>query len=1070
MVKNHLFSKSLLLLIAFVSSSIVGLYAQSGVVSGVVKDDAGYALPGVVVQIVGNATYGVVTGIDGDFTVQLDGTKEPELQFSYVGMVTQTIPVQSAQSNIQIVMENDATSIEEVVVVGFGEQKRVSITGSVTSVKTDDLPSSASSSLATSLTGRMPGTVIVQNSGEAGSAASNISIRGSSNEPLILVDGIERDFEDLDMDEVESISILKDASATAVYGIRGGDGVIIVTTKRGKEGKFKVNFKTELSLTQRGQTIEPLNSAEFTMLMNEARRNDNGISLTATADNTGLVEGTTYTDVYTPDQLSLYQSGLSDLYPDTDWFDVLYNDFGHRERYSVSVSGGNEFFTTYTSLSYMYERDCYANYDTEYDSKSAYDRYNIRTNIDFNLTKTSKLSVDLGGQFGTRTRTNVGSMSALTQYALLAPTAASFDGESIVGATAPVTSTVYNYIAGVGYRKNHTNKLQMSAKFNQDLSFITKGLTFEASLSYDHTYYSNFTQSYTDANYYYGFFDELTNTSYNRNNLNLTVDPYTGWVYNPITGTWVENADVLQDGSDSIMSTSATTTTGVMNFNTKARLGYNRSFGKHNTAGMIVFTTNSESYHSDSYTYVPIRYVEAAARLSYNYDYRYFLEFNGGYNGSETFATENRFGFFPAVSAGWVPSNESFFPKNDVMTFLKFRGSYGETGIDAGINRFMYFDDYTINYSGEYLFGSTSLGGQGEAKQATAGNKDVVWATNFQKNIGIETKWFNDRLSINADLYRNDKKGIMMEPNLIPSVYAGEVSAGNIGEIRYEGYEIEASWQGNFNNFKYRLFANYSYANAINIDIDEVQPEYDWQVQTGRHPNQLLGLNCVGFYSQEDIAALEDNDWVGTPDAPTTTYSTIGNLQAGDLKYEDLNEDGVIDADDMMYFENTSTPKSSYGFGGNFSYKKWNVALFFQGAADVTYTYEGRIRIPFYSGVQNGANYVMGRWTQERYDAGEEITFPRMSMSGGDADHNYQDSSFWMHDASYLRLKNASISYNLTHPKLEKIGISKIGFSLSGTNLLTFTSLDIVDPETSSGQQVIVPPSRVYTLGVNVSF
>lgn len=616
----------------------------------------------------------------------------------------------------------------------------------------------------------------------------------------------------------------------------------------------------------------------------------------------------------------------------------------------------------------------------------------------------------------------------------------------------------------------------MSAKFNQDLSFITKGLNFEASVSYDHDYSNNFTQKETAADYYYGFFDMDTNSAYNLNYSNISVDPYTGWIKNPITGEWVESADRLKSGSDAVMTTSSSTATGVMNFNTKMRLGYNRAFGKHNVAAMAVFTTNSQSYHSSSYTYVPIRYVEAAARLSYNYDYRYFVEFNGGYNGSETFADDNRFGFFPAASLGWVPSNEKFFPKNDILTFLKFRGSYGETGIDKGINRFMYFDEYKITYNGKYLFGSTSLGGQGEAMQVTAGNKDVVWATNFQKNIGVETKWFDDRLSINADVYRNDKKGILMEPNMIPAVYAGEVAAGNIGEVRYEGYELEASWQGNVDKFKYRIFANYNYANAINVDIDEVEPEYDWQVQTGRHPKQQKAFNCLGFYSKEDIAALVENGGVGTPEVPTTTYATNYSaangitLQPGDLKYEDLNKDGVIDSNDMKYFENTSIPKTTYGFGGNFSYKQWGMSLFFQGATDVTYIYDGRIRVPFFTGANNAVDYVTKRWTQDRFDAGEEILFPRMSLSGALGDHNYQNSSFWMHDASYLRLKSASVSYNLIHPKLEKIGISRINFSLSGTNLLTFTSLDLVDPETTSGQSSIVPPSRVYTLGVNVSF
>ncbi len=1073
MIEFNNFLKRCLCLLFFVALGISSVFAQSRTITGVVKDNTGTTLPGVVVQIVGDQMYGVITDLDGVYTVQLSGVANPTLEFSYMGMVTQTIAVPATRTELDIVLENDSASIEEVVVIGFGEQKRVSITGAVNSVKTEDLTSSSSSSLATSLTGRLPGTTIVQNSGEAGSSVSDISIRGSENAPLILVDGIERDFEDLDMDEVESISILKDASATAVYGIRGGDGVIIVTTKRGRKGDFKVSFKSEFSVTQLGNTLQTLDSYDYATLRNMGQRNDNGIPLSAVADDSGYLVDYNYTDYFSPGEVSLYKSGLSAAYPDTDWNDWIYNEFGGSERYSVSMSGGNDFFTTYTSISYFNESDNYASYDTEYDSKSAYSRYNLRSNIDFNLTPTTKLSVDLGGQFGTRTKPDMENMAQLNNYALIVPSGYySFDGETLVGTRTADSSgsAPIAYMYGTGYRKIYSNQLQMSAKLNQDLSFVTEGLTLEASFAYDHTYYNEFTQSETLPKYYYGFFDDSSNTIYTLGNGLLSVDPETGWAYNPTTGSWAENPDVLVAGSESVMSTSASTTTGAMNFNIKARLGYNRSFNRHNVSGMMVFTTNSKSFHSDDYTYVPIRYVEAAARASYNYDYRYFLEFNGGYNGSETFATENRFGFFPAVSAGWVPSNESFFPKNNLFTFLKVRGSYGETGIDAGVNRFMYFDEYTISYSGDYLFGSTSLGGQGEATQVTVGNMDVTWATNYQQNFGVETKWFNDRLSINADLYRNDKKGILMEPNLLPSILAADIPAANIKEIRYEGYEIEASWQGNVNNFKYHLFANYNYADAINMYIDEIEPEYEWQVQTGVNPNQEYGLKCVGFYTAEDIASLEANGGEGTSEIPTSGFSTTGGLQAGDLKYEDLNGDGVITTDDMMYFENTSVPKTTYGFGGNFSYKRWSASIFFQGATDVTYVYEGRIRIPFHSGVNNGADYVKYCWTQERYDAGEEILFPRMSLSGSSSDHNYQNSDFWMHDASYLRLKSASVSYALMTKRLEQMGISKVSFTLSGTNLLTFTGLDIVDPETQSGQSSIIPPSRVYTLGVNINF
>lgn len=1034
----------------------LNVYSQSRIITGTVKDDLGLEMPGVTVQLKGTSDIGTITDFNGVFSLDIGSVRKPVLKFSFVGFKTQEVDV----SNLNVVdleMSQDVAKLDEVVVIGYGTQKRISITGAVNSIKPDELTLSSSSSIATALTGRLPGTVIVQNSGLAGSKASNISIRGAGS-PLILVDGIERSFEDLDMDEVESISVLKDASATAVYGIRGGNGVIIVTTKRGHEGKFKVNLKTEFGLSKRGKFPEMLDSYNYALLQNEGNRNDNFIAL----------DDETYTgDLYSKDEIELYRTGIDPImHPSHNWADDLMNDFGHRERYNLSLSGGNKFFKSFTTIGYMNERDVYKSYDVGYNDKSTYSRYNIRTNLDLNLTSSTVLSFDLGGQFSNRHRPNT-DFAGLTKDMLITPPnrGTLYDGK-LISTTTEIGDFPFKNVYDVGYKDEFSNKLQFALKLNQKLDFITKGLKFGMSVSYDHGFSNTYTATHSVPIYIPGFTDKETGTVYTSG---LEVDSSTGLVKNPVTSTWVPLSEVelLRNGTESKLNGSRGTGTSAKNFNLRANLNYSRTFGKHDIGAMAVFTINSKSFHSSSDSYVPLRYMELAARLSYNYDSKYFVEVNAGYNGSETFASKNRFGFFPAVSLGYVLTNENFFPKNNVLTFLKLRGSFGTTGIDKGINRFMYYDEYNISYSGGYLFGSTP-GGLGEAIQTAAGNMDVMWATNYQKNIALETKWFDDKLRFDADFFRNDRKGIMMEPNSVPSIVASQLPAGNLKDLRYEGYEFQLGWKDNIGSVSYNLFANYNYANAINIFIDEVKPEYDWQIKTGKNPNQMFGLECIGFYSQEDIDFLNNNGGKGTKDIPSSNFAT--KLHPGDLKYKDLNEDGIIDDNDMKYFENTTTPKRTFGFGGGLRWKKFGVNVFFQGASDVSYLISGQMRVAFQSGGCNGAEYITKRWTQERFDAGEDILFPRMSATGAATDHNYQSSNFWLKDASYIRLKNLELSYKVKTKKLQRLGVEALNITLSGTNLFTWSKLDIVDPETKSGDNIPVPPNKVYTLGLNFSF
>ncbi len=1043
-----------------ISLSFMGqIYAHAQTIQGIVTDDLNLGFPGVNIILKGT-TIGTITDINGAYTIDISKVKNPELEFTFIGFRTLDVKVKNRRK-INIKMQPDVAKLDEVVVVGYGTQKRISVTGAVNSINASSLVSPGAS-IATSLTGKLPGTVIIQNSGTAGASASAIRIRGATSNPLVLVDGVERDFEDLNQDEIKSISVLKDASATAVYGIRGGNGVIIVTTKRGQMGKPKVNFQTKFGLIARGNVLDMLTSAQMAEMYNEGLRNDNGIPL-------GIdVPG--YTDKYSQYDIDMYRSGKDPImYPSHNWYDEFTNDFGASQRYSLNISGGTKNIRYFTSLSYMYERDAYKSFDVDYDDSSYYSRYNVRSNIDIDLTKTTVFSVDLGGQFANTHSPNCSFGSLTDAMFQTFPNAQTlYDGKIIVVNPDNLNKTPYGTMYDRGYKDNHTNKVQVALKLKQDLGIITQGLSFNMSASYDHTFYNNFTASKAVPYYYasYNTIEGQDGTTYQP-----WVDPNTGITYNPLTGEVMDNPVKLLRNSTTVskLSSSRTTGTKLRNLNFKARLQYSRDFGLHHVGGIGVFSLNEKRYNVGSPVYVPFRYMEFAARASYNYANRYFAEFNAGYNGSETFAKEHRFGFFPAASLGWVISNEPLFPKNNVLSFLKVRGSYGTTGIDTSTSRFAYYDAYTQSLSGGYLFGTTPKG-QGTYSQTKAGNPDVSWATNYQRNIGVETKWFKNHLNINLDIFKNEKKDIIMLPNSVPSIITAKWAPMNMKQINYQGYEVSAKWEDKIGPVKYYLRGNYNFADAEVIFMDEIEPQYEWQRKTGSHPQQILGLECIGFYSQEDIDAISANNWEGTPENPTSTWAGK-KLQAGDLKYVDLNKDGNIDDQDKKYWDNTTIPKTTYGFGGGLTYKKWNFNFFFQGVSDVTYVISGFVKNAFQSGRTSGAAYIMNRWTQERYDAGEKIEFPRMSATISlDSDHNMQNSNFWFRDASYIRLKNASISYKFAPKSLKKLGIQNVLASISGTNLLTFSDLKLVDPESTSGSNAVLPPNKVFTFGLNFNF
>ena len=1020
--------KLLMFVLSWLSISICS--AQSIPITGTVLDEEGITLPGVNIVEKGT-TNGTITDLDGNFSLNVS-SENSVLQFSFIGfeMKEQTV---GKKRDFSVSLKSSVRELDELVVVGYGTQKRISVTGAVSVLKEEDLQIAPSATVATALTGKLPGLIVVQNSGAAGAKSSSIRIRGTGtlndSSPLILVDGVERGFEDIDADEIQSVSILKDASATAVYGVKGANGVIIVTTKRGRVGKAKINLKTNFGLVLPGDLPDMLDSYEYAMLKNEGTIND--------------ADGGTYTLPYTEEDLALFQSGEDPIFhPDNNWYDQLTNDYGYKQRYTVTIDGGSDKMQYFTSFGYYFERDIYKDFDVGYDDRSYFRRYNLRSNLDFKLSETTKFSVDIGGQFSERNKQNVNFDNLL--YNMFRTPPASFSGiidgriiqlDRTIDYETPLEAMYDN-----GYQRNYNNDLQLSGQLHQNLDLITKGLSLKARISYDHKFTSNQTSSKNIPTYF---------ASENPENGEITF---------------------IRDGIESKLGNSRSTGTQPRTINFRTSLNYSREFtGGHNLSGVAVFTTNNKKYLPNkpefAPRYVPTKYIEYACRVSYNYNLKYFLEVNAGYNGSENFHRDKRFGFFPAVSGGWVVTNESFFPKNNILSFLKLRASYGVTGSDKGakkFGRFYYFDVYSISNSGGYRFGLAPTG-QGQAIEAELGNKALTWEKSYQQNYAIESKWFEDRLKIDADIFFNRREDILVDRGTIPSIVAANLPQGNLGIVENKGFEIQARWKDKIGKIDYSIHGNYNFHENKIVFMDEVAKPYPWLVKTGGSVKQLQGLVWEGYFTQEEVDEINAGN--SSPSNPASGYT--GKLQAGDMRFKDLNEDGIIDDNDMMWHENTSLPKTTFGFGADISYKNFSASVFFQGVSDYTYNISSRVRTPYFNNIGNGLSYVLGRWTPETAD---QATFPRISANSSNADHNYQNSDFWFRDASYIRLKNAEVAYKIKSKGLRKAGIKNLRVFLNGTNLFTWSKFELVDPEAKNGDKAPIPPSKVINLGVSATF
>lgn len=1011
---------------------VLNLLQQEFLVSGTVTDAAtNEALIGVTIAVEGTSA-GTITDVNGHFSLSVPSS-ESNLIVSYIGYVTQVIAI-NGQSVVNIAMQPDVLSLEEVVVVGYGVQKKATVTGAVASIGVDQLLQSPQANISNALVGRIPGLISVQPSGLPGDDQSILRIRGvgtfnGNADPLIMVDGIETDnYNNIDPNEIENISILKDASATAVYGVRGANGVLIITTKRGKTGKPQVSYSSQYASQRFTDIKKTMNAYNYAKSFNMAQAYD------------GYITGG-YTPKFSDEAIEKYRTQEDPIfYPDVDWYPYMFDKSAGQIQHNLNISGGTDKVKYFISTGYFNQEGLIKHADLvkDFDAEPRYKRYNLRTNFDFEITKRFSASVNIASQIENRSGTAADIMrifEATWSGNVLDHPAPEDVGGRFVYLPSPLTNQnpIQRFLSA-GYMKDYRNYLNSSVRFDYDLDFITKGLSTHATLSYNNFNMQKITY---DKNFVTYKARRLDNGSV---------------VYIPQSDpTPFEFAEVFGKNRKIYMETG---------------LDYARSFKNHNVTGLLLYN-QSKRFDPELAYLVPNGYQGLVGRITYDYRGTYLAEANMGYNGTENFAPGKRFGFFPAYSLGWVMSNESFFPANQILSYFKIRGSYGVVGNDKiGGNRFLYRPasyDYIDNY---YSFGEYGVNYQGYqgSVEGPLGNSDLTWERAKKMNLGAEINFFNNKLRITVDYFQEKRDNILANKNTVPVIVAAELPAYNLGKMSNSGYEGDFMFTQKFGELNVWLRGNFTYAHNVVEEMDETTKLYPYQQYTGQRFGQNFGLLSDGFF----------NTWEEVNNANRPVYGWDNNrIQPGDIKYVDVNRDGIINNDDMVPIGYSGFPEIVYGLSFGAYFKGFDLSVLFQGAEHVTVVNSRTYTTGFLEGA-NAPDYFVESWSQERYDQGLEINYPRLNRGYSGSYNNSRPSDVWITDASYLRLKNVEIGYTLPLKWMQKIGISQTRIYANGNNLYTWDKMfPGADPESAGNNSANYEPypvTRTINFGINVKF
>ncbi len=995
-------------------------------VTGIVKDTNGEPVIGANVMAVGT-TVGVITDLDGKFT--LDVPAGSKLKISFIGYKDQEITVKKAGAILNIVLEEDSQMLGEVEVVAYGVQKKVSVTGAISSMKGDDLLKTPAGSVNNILSGQVTGISSVQYSGEPGADAADIYVRGiatftGASTPLIQVDGVEREMSQIDPNEIESITVLKDASATAVFGVRGANGVILITTKRGAEGKAKISFSSSVGVNVRTKDLEFANSYQYADYYNMMSINDGG------------------SQIFSDEQLAAFRDHTNPiLYPDINWIDYCMNKAAVQSQHNVNISGGTDNMRYFVSAGMFTQNGMFKQFEAADDFNFDYKRYNYRANLDFDLTKSTLLSVNIGGRVEVkRTPESTEDQNQLFRHLYWAVPFASAgivngmyiksNGDYLPFTGADGLAPYY----GRGARVRTNNVLNVDLVLDQKLDFLTKGLSVKLKGSYNSAYSNVKRASASVAN------------------------------YTPIVAD-DGSISFRKSGTDSQLSYSDGDFGKARDWYMELAFNYNRKFGDHNVSGLLLYNQSKKYYPGGTYTYIPSGYVGLVGRVTYDWKTRYMAEFNVGYNGSENFHPDNRYGFFPAGSLGWVISEEPFFQSlKKVVGYLKLRASVGLVGNDRnGSDRFIYLPGkYSYGGGDGYYFGQNVGNKKPGAWEATQSNPYSKWETSLKQNYGIDFSILKDRLNVSVDYFKEHRKDILTKPDYLPSILGMVLPSMNVGEVENKGFEFQMKWNDQLNgDFRYWASFNMSYATNKILYKNEVKQNESWMYETGRRIGSRSMYKFWGFY--DETAEARYLEEFGHPIADHGV-----TLVPGDAVYVDLNNDGVLNGNDATRdIGYTDVPEYTAGLNAGFTWGKFDFSMQWTGAWHVDRMLS-EFRRPLGDTNQKGLLLYQYENTWRSSDDSFTAKFPRASSSH--ANNNYAGSDLYLVNASYLRLKNVEIGYNMDFPFLKKIKVNDCRLYVNGYNLLTFTNFMWGDPESRQSDRPNYPLTRVFNIGLKVGF
>ena len=1001
--------------------------ARSGQINviGNIADENGDPLPGATIVLKGsNNEVHAIADIDGNYSITVPD-RWAILTYSYIGFLTQDVQVGNRRV-VNVTMTEDIGQLEDAMVVAYGQQRKESVVAAIAAIEPDKLKVSTSRSLSNNLAGTVAGILAVQRSGEPGYDNSSFWIRGISTfqgvggSPLVLVDGIERDINNIDPEEIESFSVLKDAAASAVYGVRGANGVILINTKRGEIGKPKVTIKAEFAGTAPVKLPEYIGAADYMQLLDD------------------ILVDSGRQPMYT-DRIEKTRMGYDpDLYPDVNWIDAISKDWASNQRVTAEVSGGNNILT-YSLVAAFYNEQGILTRDPsrEWDPSIKLQRYNVRSNVDINITKTTKFRVNIGGYLQDRNTTSQ-DISLIWTRAFRA-TPFGFPTRYSTGEIPVKTeSNVWAMATQMGYKRTSESKIETLFSLEQDLKFVTPGLRVKGTFAFDR---------------------------YSSGSVTRSTSPDT---YNVATGRNIDGSlqlDRLAVGSNTL-GHSTSGAYGNKRLYLELAANYDRTFAdRHAVSGLLLFQRSNY----DKGDKLPYRNQGMAGRLSYTYDSRYVAEFNFGYNGSENFAPGKRYGFFPSGAIGWVISEEPFMASvKSVLSTLKLRASYGQTGnADLDGRRFAYLSTITEDYNtlGMYSWGTEFGYGVTGMAEGEFGVPDLTWEKVNKADIGLDIGLFNGVVDLSVDVFDERRNNIFMERTAIP-LTTGFIKNPwqNFGKVKNQGAELTLNVRKQFGrDFFVNFMGTFTYAHNEIVEMDEPASVVGTnRAHTGYPVGQLFGYIDEGLYTEADFIDVE----AGTlrPDVPVCD---LGAVRPGDIKYKDVNNDGKINVYDQCAIGGTENPEIVYGFGLSLVWKDLDFSCLFQGMGRTWRIMSSNI-LP---GQNSGEFYNVFTNYQDRWTADnprQDVFYPRLTY--GPNAVNSQPSTWWLKDMSFLRLKNIEIGYSLPKSIAERTFISGARIFVRGTNLFTFSGFKLWDPELDTGDGGKYPVMKSISAGLEFKF